>query len=379
MGPHAINGNDQRSIWLVDTTLRDGEQAPGVCFDSATKMEIARALDCAGIDELEAGTPAMGEEVQEDIRRIAALGLHCRLSVWCRAHPDDLAAAARCNVEGVHFSLPVSAIHFGALGKGPSWVLSRAESLITAARAHFDRVTVGAQDATRADEDFLLQFASCAKTAGAHRLRIADTVGISRPATVDRLMRAIKKAVPGLDLEFHGHNDLGMATANALTALEAGAQAVSVTVNGLGERAGNTALEQMVMALHCHPILNCSLDSRALVSLCHLVASAAGRPIAPSQPVAGDHVFTHESGIHCHAMLKDTRAYEPFDPRQAGHRDRRFLLGTHSGSTAIRHLLRQAGIHISAKQAQSLRPLLAGRREAEKHPADCLFPSENRF
>ena len=347
-----VTCNATRKVCVVDTTLRDGEQAPGVSFDRAAKIEIAQFLDRAGIDELEAGIPAMGTEVQEDIRRIAA--------VWCRAHPDDLAAAARCNVDGVHFSLPLSAIHMGALGKEPSWVLSRMESLVRTAREYFDRITVGAQDATRADHDFLLEFAGCAKAAGAHRLRIADTVGVSRPATVDRLMRSLLKAVPDLDFEFHGHDDLGMATANALTALEAGAQAVSVTVNGLGERAGNTALEQMVMALYRHPDLNCSVDASTLFPLCRLVASAAGRPIASSQPVVGGHVFTHESGIHCHAMLKDARAYEPFDPRQVGHRDRRFLLGTHSGSTAIRHLLRQAGIHISASQAQSLRPLLAG-------------------
>jgi len=360
-----IAADGTRKVWMIDTTLRDGEQAPGVLFDRETKIAVAQSLDRAGLDELEVGTPIMGSAVQEDIRGIAALGLGCRLSVWCRARPDDLDAAARCNVGGVHFSLPVSTIHLEALGKSCSWVLSQAERLIRSAGRHFDRITVGAQDATRADKDFLFQFAALAKELDVHRLRIADTVGTGRPSTVADLIRSLKTAVPDLDLEFHGHNDLGMATANALTALEAGAQAVSVTVNGLGERAGNTALEQIVMALHQHPTLNCSVNSAALLSLCRLVARGAGQSMAPTQPVVGDRVFTHESGIHCHAMFKDTRAYEPFAPQQVGHSDRRFILGAHSGSASICHLLQRAGIRISAQQAQTLRPLLAACRPVD--------------
>jgi homocitrate synthase NifV len=361
-----IAADDLCKVWVIDTTLRDGEQAPGVFFDRGTKMAIARSLARAGLDELEVGTPVMGSAVQEDIRRIAALGLGCRLSVWCRAHPDDLEAAARCNVGGVHFSLPVSTIHLEALGKSRSWVLSQAECLIRSARRHFDGITVGAQDATRADRDFLFQFAALAKELGVHRLRIADTVGIGRPSTVADLIQSIKMAVPDLDLEFHGHNDIGMATANALTALETGARAVSVTVNGLGERAGNTALEQIVMALHHHPALHSSVDTTALLPLCRLVAHGAGQHMPPTQPVVGERVFTHESGIHCHAMFKDARAYEPFAPQQVGHSERRFVLGTHSGSDAICRLLGRAGIRISAGQAQMLRPLMAGCMDLDR-------------
>jgi homocitrate synthase NifV len=245
-----------------------------------------------------------------------------------------------------------------ALGKDRSWVLMQMEKLVHKARAVFDHVTVGAQDASRADESFLIEFAGRAYAAGASRLRIADTVGIGRPSSIGGLVRCLRLAVPDLDLEFHGHNDLGMATANALSALESGARSVSVTVNGLGERAGNAALEQIVMALEMHPSLGCAVDAPALLSLSRLVARAAGRAIAPDQPVVGDRVFTHESGIHCHAMFSDVRAYEPFSPQQSGHCDRRFVLGSHSGGTAIRNLLRQAGIRISARQARILRPLL---------------------
>jgi homocitrate synthase NifV len=350
-----------RPVRIIDTTLRDGEQAPGVSFDRRAKLSLAAALDRAGVDELEVGIPAMGPAVREDIRCIAAMQLKCRLSVWCRAHEDDLAAAARCRVGGVHFSFPVSPIHLSALGKNRHWVLSRMEALVRAARGYFDRITIGAQDATRAEKNFLLAMAAQAEALGADRLRIADTVGIGRPGAIVDLVSSLRAAALGLKLEFHGHNDLGMATANALSALEAGAQAVSVTVNGLGERAGNTALEQVAMALLLHPDLSCRVDTTALLALCRLVAEAAGQPIAPAQPVVGDHVFAHESGIHCHAMFLDTRAYEPFAPQTVGRAERRFILGTHSGAASIRHLLAQAGINISPQQAQALRPLLAGR------------------
>ena len=358
-----------RKIRIIDTTLRDGEQAPGVFFDRADKLAIARALDHAGIHELEIGTPAMGSEVQKDIRAIAGQGLHCRLSVWCRAHETDLMAARRCNVAGVHFSFPVSPIHLAALGKDRDWVLSQMDGLVRFAKADFDQITVGAQDATRADRDFLLAFAARARAAGIYRLRIADTVGIVRPETVTELIRSIKASVPGLPIEFHGHNDLGMATANALCALEAGTEAVSVTVNGLGERAGNTALEQIAMALHQHPYLNCEVDTTSLVPLCRMVADASGQIIPPAQPVAGKRVFSHESGIHCHAMFRDARTYEPFTPQLAGHASRCFVLGTHSGAAAIRQLLNEVGIHASPEQVRALKPLLATGIWSQKRKA----------
>lgn len=351
--------NDQRKIQIIDTTLRDGAQAPGVAFNREQKMAITRKLAAIGIHELEVGIPAMGRNEQEDILAIKDQGLNCRLMAWCRAKREDLEAARHCAVDGVHISLPVSDIHLSALGKDRSWVEDQIHTLIPVAQDQFQRVTIGAQDATRADMDWLINVLQMTEAAGVAQARIADTVGIAHPNGITKLFHRLTEAVPMLPLEFHGHNDLGMATANALCAAEAGAASLSVTVNGLGERAGNAALEQMVMALVQHPALSCGVDSYGLADLCRFVAQAAGRPIHASQPIVGEMTFTHESGIHCHAMFRDDRTYEPFDPNQVGHPTRRFVLGSHAGTTAIVHLLSQAGVQISRQQAYCLKSLLS--------------------
>ena len=351
----------RRRIHIIDTTLRDGEQAPGVTFSRTVKLRIARCLAAMGIDELEAGTPIMGLKVQADLRRIRGLIPAVPITGWCRACKQDLEAAERSGVDGVHISFPMSDIHLAALDKSRQWVIEQVTELVATACRQFQRVSVGAQDATRADPHFIVAMAEAASAAGAFRIRIADTVGIARPASVNGLISKLHHHVPDLELEFHGHNDLGMATANTLAAVEAGAGAVSLTVNGLGERAGNAPLEQFVMALHHHPHLCCDIDTTGLLGLCRLVADAAQRPIPCDRPIVGDSVFAHESGIHCHAMFKDERAYEPFSPKQIGRAARRFVMGSHNGATALRHMLQTAGIAVSDGQIRALRALMAGK------------------
>ncbi|HHE32134.1 MAG TPA: homocitrate synthase [Chlorobaculum parvum] len=339
--------------WIIDTTLRDGEQAPGVVFNPHEKTRIAELLAEAGVDEIEIGYPAISEAERKVIREIAALNLPVRLTAWSRANMGDIELAAMSGVGAVHISFPVSRLYIELMNKEYTWVQEQLHTLIAKAREWFDFVSVGGQDATRAELALLQRFMRDAEAAGAERLRIADTVGISTPGSVMALGAALHQH-SSLPLEFHAHNDLGMATANAFTALEAGFEAVSVSVTGLGERAGNAALEELAMALALSEHFDSRLDTAKLSTLCDTVALASGRVIQNQKPVVGHSAFQHESGIHCAALLQNPLSYQPFLPSQVGRGEFEMVIGKHSGTAAIMEHFRRKGIEMSRDEARAL-------------------------
>jgi homocitrate synthase NifV len=220
------------------------------------------------------------------------------------------------------------------------------------ALSRFEHVSIGAQDASRTDAGFLDEVIQCASESGAHRVRIADTVGAWNPSNTFETFSRLRRICGNIYLEFHGHNDLGMATANTITAIQGGADAVSVTVNGLGERAGNAPLEEVVMALRYSLHIESGVHTRELNTLCTLVAGASGRPLPADKPVSGSAVFQHESGIHCSGMLSNKESYELFPPEDVGRKRPEYVIGKHSGSASIVHTLACRGIAVTRQDAR---------------------------
>lgn len=335
-----------KAVYVVDTTLRDGEQTAGVAFSPAEKLAIARLLDAVGVDQIEAGTPAMGGAEAESVKAIAAAGLKASIMAWCRATAGDVQAAIACGVDAVEISSPVSDLHIDhKLRSSRAAVLAATVAAVALARAHRGLyISVGMEDASRADEEFLLTYIRAVTAAGARRVRYCDTVGILDPLTTAARIKRLRRKT-GTDIEIHAHNDFGMATANTVAAHRAGARFLGVTVNGLGERAGNAALEEVVMFLRQRGAA-AGYDHSGLQGLCQYVAAASGRAIPAGKPVVGREIFHHESGIHADGVLKHPALYEPYNPADVG-LERRIIIGKHSGKAALQHKCRELGLPFS--------------------------------
>ncbi|MEM3402802.1 MAG: 2-isopropylmalate synthase [Candidatus Hadarchaeales archaeon] len=342
-------GKIGRRIRIFDTTLRDGDQTPGVSFTPEQKLRIATQLDRLGVDTIEAGTPISSEGERKAVSEIVKAGLRSEICALARCVQEDIDAALGTGVKRIHLFISTSDVHLRHILK-----LSREEALEQAVRAieyareHGARVEFSAMDATRTDLKYLINVFKAAVDAGADRINVPDTVGVITPSNMRTFISNIRRSIR-VPISVHCHDDLGLAVANSLAAVEAGAQQVHVTVNGLGERAGNASLEEVVMALKILYGARTGINTKLLVETSELVQRLSGIPVPPNKAIVGSNAFAHVSGIHAHGVIEAPKTFEPLSPEMVGHR-RRLQLGKLTGRHSVEKHLAELGIKTTKEQ-----------------------------
>lgn len=359
-------------ITVYDTTLRDGEQTPGVCLRTPEKLKIARKLDELRLPQIEAGFPVVSNEEKRSVKAIVAEDLDAQILVLSRTKKEDIDIAIDCGVDGIITFLGTSEIHLKyKLKKSKDEALNICMNSIEHAKDHGLFVAFSAEDATRTDLDFLKKIYSRAENYGADRLHIADTVGAISPQGMSYLVRELKKDI-STEIALHCHNDFGMALSNCISGLLAGASAVSTTVNGIGERAGNTSLEEFVMSMLIIYGVDLGYNIEIFYELSQLVENLTNMRVPENKPIVGKNVFRHESGIHVDAVIEEPLTYEPFLPELIGHR-RRIVLGKHSGCRAVKAKLDECGIDVTRDELCEIVERVKEKREEGKYINDELF------
>jgi len=355
---------DPAVIRIFDTTLRDGEQSPGATMTTEEKLQVAEQLVRLNVDIIEAGFPAASPGDLEAVKEIARRTHGVAIAGLARANRGDIDAAWEGVREAeqpvIHVFLATSDIHLKhKFNISREEALQRVRTMVTYARNLCPTVEFSAEDATRSDWDFLCQVFEVAIKCGATTINIPDTVGYALPQEYEALFRYLRERVPGMEDVFmsaHCHNDLGMATANTLAAIKAGARQVEVTINGIGERAGNTAMEEVVMVLRTRPESFGNADTRInaqeFLATSQLVSQLSSIPVQPNKAVVGANAFAHEAGIHQDGMLKNRMTYEIMTPQSVGWKDTKLVLGKHSGRHGLDARLRQLGHRLDAEQLQ---------------------------
>jgi homocitrate synthase NifV len=340
-------------VTINDTTLRDGEQTAGVAFTRREKVALAIMLFEAGVTHLEVGIPAMGVEECLTIAAIRKALPQSTLMAWCRAKSDEIKCAADLKLDWVDISIPSSEQMIEhKLNCTKATLLKNLQNSVRYAVLLGLQVCIGCEDASRADPDFLIELGIVGARAGATRLRYADTLGVLEPFTTYENIKSLCETQP-LPIEIHCHDDLGMATANTLAAIKAGALYANTTVVGLGERAGNAPLEEVVAALEQCYRKSTGIQMAHFPALCRAVSHAAGRSVPGQKSLVGAQVFTHESGIHVDGLVKDVRNYQGIDPKLLG-RSHTLVLGKHSGIGAVEAVFSRIGITLNNVQTSKL-------------------------
>jgi len=337
-----------------DSTLREGEQTPGVIFSIEDKMKIARKLDDVGVPQIEAGFPAASEKQKKCVKALVGLNLDAQLSSFARAKKEDIDVVADSGADGIVLSLSISPYHrkFKFKGMSKEAYLEKLEDHISYAESYGLYVIYSAEDTTReSDLNFLKQAYKTAEEAGADRARVVDTLGCASPNGMAFLVREIRKELE-IPIEVHCHNDLGLALANSLASIEAGASTVSTSVNGLGERAGITMTEEIIPTLHM--LYGTSIfEMNQLTSLSNLVQSISGIKMPPHKPLTGDNVTAHSSGIHQHGVLVNPTTYEFYPPRLMGQK-RKIYVDELGGRHGIIYMAKELGLKISEETARKV-------------------------
>ncbi len=375
VGRDGLDGDDDRTVKLLDTTLRDGEQAPGVSLSPDEKVEIARALERAGVDVIEAGSACTGPGERQGISRVTDLELDARVTSFCRGLKNDVDLALDCDVDGIHLVVPASDRHVeDKVGATRESNLETTAELVAYAKDNDLWVEVIGEDGSRADLDYLEELMETALEAGADRICFADTVGHTGP---DRTYEAVSRLAELGPVSAHTHDDLGLGVTNALAAIAAGADMVHCTVNGLGERAGNVALEEVAIALsHVYGVETLELEE--VYDLAQIVSRTTGVALPPNKAVIGENAFTHESGIHTDGTLKDEKMYEPYAPETVG-RERRLALGKHTGRAGVEATLEEHGVEATDDEIAEIatRVTELGDRGRRVTDADLLAIAED--
>jgi len=352
-------------VIIFDTTLRDGEQSPGASMNLAEKLEVAQALVELGVDVIEAGFPIASAGDFEAVREIASTVRGATICGLARCRPDDIDRAWEA-VKGahdprIHVFLATSAIHREfKLKMSPEEIIRRAVEGVERAKGYCDNIEFSPEDAARTESDFLCQVVEAAIAAGATTVNIPDTVGYATPAHMGGVIANLVQRVPNIDravISVHCHNDLGLAVANSLAAVQNGARQVECTINGLGERAGNCALEEVVMAIRTRSDyyrFETDIKTQRLVPTSRLVAGITGIQVQRNKAIVGRNAFAHESGIHQDGMLKEPTTYEIMRPEDVGFAKTDLVLGKHSGRAALSDRAKQLGFHLSAEQLQAV-------------------------